>query len=134
MLKFVFFVVTAISCQSCAKKTLSSTGKKINATEMKNTDTLLESILSAHQPLRDILARKDELGLQVIYTTIDRRKKPNKIDFEDHYYNIIPDRYFYPASTVKFPVAILALQKLRELNVPGLNKYSTMITGKSSDE
>ena len=38
-------------------------------------------------------------------------------------------RYFYPASTVKLPIAILALEKLRDLNIPGLDRNSTMITG-----
>ena len=36
--------------------------------------------------------------------------------------------YFYPASTVKLPVAILALQKLNELKITGLDKRSMMIT------
>ena len=46
----------------------------------------------------------------------------------NHSFNLNPI-YFYPASTVKLPIAILALQKLNELKKPGLDKYSTMITG-----
>lgn len=75
-----------------------------------------------------ILRRSDELNVQIIYTRIDREKN-NEPVFTDHYYNIGSGAYFYPASTVKLPVAILALQKLNELNIPGLDKNTTMITG-----
>ena len=40
-----------------------------------------------------------------------------------------PNEYFYPASTVKLPVAALALEKLNRLNQPGLNRDTTMLTG-----
>jgi hypothetical protein len=40
-----------------------------------------------------------------------------------------PDKYFYPASTVKMPVALLALQRLNELKVKGLVPATTMLTG-----
>jgi hypothetical protein len=71
---------------------------------------------------------KNELGIQIIYSRIDRNRK-GKPSFTDFHYNTDPARYFYPASTVKLPVAILALQKLNELNIPGLDRNSTMITG-----
>jgi hypothetical protein len=37
--------------------------------------------------------------------------------------------YFYPASTVKFPVSLLALSWLEEQQKPGLNKDSNMLSG-----
>lgn len=94
-------------------------------------DSLLPDLLAKYPALfAEVLSRKDEWGVQVIYTEIDRgRKKKQAPRFTDHFFNHEPSRYFYPASTVKLPVAILALQKLNELNLPGLDKYSTMITG-----
>ena len=68
-----------------------------------------------------------EYKVQIIYTQIDRDKK-GRAEFTDHYFNINDSNYFYPASTVKLPVAILALQKLNELKVKGLDKNATMIT------
>ena len=41
----------------------------------------------------------------------------------------IAQTYYYPASTVKLPVAHSRLQKLNELNNPALDKNTTMITG-----
>ncbi|HTD93099.1 MAG TPA: serine hydrolase, partial [Chitinophagaceae bacterium] len=38
-----------------------------------------------------------------------------------------------PASTVKLPIAALALQKLHELNIPGVDMNTTMITGAEGD-
>lgn len=97
-------------------------------------DTLIGNLLAANsQQFASLLAQKDKLGIQVIYTCIDRGKKEkDKIKFTDHHFNLDAGNYFYPASTVKLPVAILALQKLNELNIPGLDRNSTMITGKES--
>ncbi len=96
--------------------------------EKKPVDTFINSLLAKYpQFFNAILKKKDELNVQVIYTQIDRGKK-GKINFTDHVFNLNPDKYFYPASTVKLPVAILALQKLNELKIAGLDWNTTMIT------
>jgi Beta-lactamase enzyme family len=93
------------------------------------SDSFMYKLLANYSQYFDsILARKDELNVQIIFTQVDRKKK-GKPSFTDHYFNHNPDHYFYPASTVKLPIALLALQKLNELKIPGLDKYSTMITG-----
>jgi beta-lactamase class A len=92
------------------------------------SDPFMSNLLAAYPQFFDsIIAKKNELGVQIIYTQIDRGRNGNA-KFTDHYFNYNPDRYFYPASTVKLPIAILALQKLHELNIPGLDKNTTMIT------
>lgn len=98
-------------------------------------DSLVFKLIAGRPELfNSILSRKDELNIQVIYTQIDRSKKAkDKVKFTDHTFNLNPGNYFYPASTVKLPIAILALQKLNELNIRGLNKYTTMITGEDGD-
>lgn len=96
-------------------------------------DTFMTSLLAKYpQFFGAILKKKEELRVQIIYTQIDRGKK-GKIKFTDHFYNLDTGNYFYPASTVKLPVAILALQKLNELNLPGLDRNSTMVTGSSEN-
>jgi len=93
-------------------------------------DTFLNNLLAKYpQFFNDILSKKEELGVQIIYTKIDRSKKEKgKSKFTDHTFNLNPGQYFYPASTVKLPVAILALQKLNELNIRGLNMNTAMLT------
>lgn len=96
-----------------------------------------------HYPATDnfpealLKSQKDRLGkvfsdpaghrLQIIYTRIDRdaRQQPR---FTDFYYGVHRSTYFYPASTVKLPAALLALEKLNDLQVPGLHRDTPMFT------
>lgn len=88
----------------------------------------LSSLLNekASSLTKEILSKPDEYRVQVIYTRIDRDKK-NKPHFASYTLNAV-DHYFYPASTVKLPTALVALEKLNRMHVKGLDKYSTMIT------
>ncbi|MEO6304965.1 MAG: serine hydrolase [Bacteroidia bacterium] len=54
----------------------------------------------------------------------NEKNEPTFRDFKFH----VNKNYFYPASTVKLPIATLALIKLEELNVKGLNRSTAMIT------
>ena len=71
------------------------------------------------------------LNVQIIYTQINRNEN-NILSFTNYSYNLNPKNYFYPASTVKMPIALLALEKLHELNIPGVDKNTTMITDSNS--
>ena len=46
---------------------------------------------------------------QIIYTQIDRDEN-NTPRFTAHHFNVDEYRYFYPASTVKMPTAVVALE------------------------
>lgn len=95
--------------------------------------TFLANLMGRHpEQFGDVLAGKKDLNVQIIYTKIDRSKK-GKAKFTEYYFGVNGEQYFYPASTVKLPVAILALQKLNELNAPGLDMNTTMITGEAGD-
>lgn len=92
------------------------------------TDAFLKDLLAKYpQYFNEVLKNPDSLGVQVIYTQINRGKN-NLPALTDFYFNVNPNKYFYPASTVKMPVALLALEKLNDLKVDGLNRQSTMIT------
>lgn len=105
-----------------------STSKTVNDNAQQQEDSLLNNLLNKHPELfKAVVKNKKELNVQIIYTQIDRDKK-NHPTFTDHYFNVNTDSYFYPASTVKLPVAVLALQRLNELKIKGLDKYTTMIT------
>ncbi|MBS1921421.1 MAG: serine hydrolase [Bacteroidetes bacterium] len=90
--------------------------------------TFFKSLLENDSFLADsVLKNNDALRVQIIYTQIDRGKN-GKPKFTDYFYNVDTNSYFYPASTVKLPIALLALQKLNDLNIPGLDRNTTMIT------
>ena len=91
------------------------------------TDSFLTNILSGsdHELMKNILDHKDSFRLQIIYTQIDR-DETNRPLFRNYYFNVDTNLYFYPASTVKLPLALLALEKLNTLHEKKLNKYSTI--------
>ena len=85
------------------------------------------SILSGVQDsvTKKVLANPKTYRYQLVYTKIDRDK--NGIPhFTNYTLHADPENYFNPASMVKMPLAFLAMEKLYELNLPGVNKYTTM--------
>ena len=95
----------------------------------KKTDAWLSELLhkNASGPLLHILNNPDSFQYQLIYTQINRDKN-NKPSFTHHYLHVDKNRYFNPASSVKMPLAFLALEKLNKINKPGVNKFTTMLT------
>jgi hypothetical protein len=92
------------------------------------SDTFLKKLVRESSPhLDSLLQANDHYHIKIIYTQVDRSAS-GKPRFTNYYFNADPAQYFYPASTVKMPVALLALQKLNQLQQPGLDKYTTMIT------
>jgi len=79
----------------------------------------------------DIFDRPDHYEVQIIYTQIDR-DKDNVPHFKSHYYRLDSTNYFYPASTVKMPTAFIALEKLNQLKIKGLDKFTPMRNGVGS--
>jgi hypothetical protein len=73
----------------------------------------------------EILSHPNEYRVQIVYTQIDRDKN-NIPHFKEFSYRLNPDEYFYPASTVKMPLAIMALDKINTMAIPGLTKSTTM--------
>ena len=97
-------------------------------TDNTKTSPFLDSLLKQYPQYFDTVIRhKAAMNVQVIYTQINRDANglPN---FKHHFYNVDPANYFYPASTVKFPIVLLALQKLNGLKGKGIDKNTTMIT------
>jgi hypothetical protein len=76
---------------------------------------------------KKVLNQPDTFQYQLIYTKIERDKK-NRPQLQNFYFNIDRSRYFNPASMVKLPVALIALEKLNELKIKGLGKYTPMLT------
>ena len=91
------------------------------------TDSLLQNILlrNSNPLLQQVLKQKDSFRLQVIYTQINRDKNNNP-SFRNYYFNVDSNIYFNPASTVKLPLALLALEKLNTIKAKGVNKYTAI--------
>jgi hypothetical protein len=100
-----------------------------NTEAQERTDPWLEKLLQRQTslPLQRVLDHPDSFQYQLIYTQITRDKN-NVPRFKNHYLHVDRNRYFYPASTVKLPVALLALEKLNAERIPGVDKHTAMLT------
>ena len=75
----------------------------------------LEKALASQNPnIQRVMDNLDAYEVQIRYTQIDRRN--DSVIFTDHDFQVDANSYFYPASTVKFPAAVAALEKLNEID------------------
>lgn len=114
-------VLMAMACNTHFSAMETSTDPKRN---------VLVDLLQQEPAMQPYLQQRDSLRLQVIYTQIDRDGR-NRPRFNDYAFHANADEYFYPASTVKMPIAFLALEKLRQLQSMGIDRNTTMITDSS---
>ncbi len=91
------------------------------------TDTLLQNMLlrNGNALVQQVVQQKDSFRLQIVYTQINRDKN-NKPCFKNYYFNTDTNLYFNPASTVKLPLALLALEKLNGLQKKNVDKYTRL--------
>ncbi len=111
MLKYLFLVFILFMSDAYAQK----------------VDTVyLEKLLQSHPDLfQKILNHPTKNEVQILYTQIDRDES-NIPHFRSFSYRLNPHWYFYPASTVKLPTAILALEKINDLHITGLSKNTPL--------
>ena len=100
----------------------------ISKAQKINTDFLPNLLATKPEQFKELLDNPEKYRLQILYTQIDRDKN-NRPKFTSYGYRINNTEYFYPASTVKFPASALALEKINNLNIKGLTKETTMLTG-----
>ena len=103
-----------------------------NNGDSSKTDSLMVQILEQHPHYFDsVLKYRKQWNVQFIYTQIDWGA--NAIPaLKNFYFNVDSQKYFYPASTIKLPICLLALQKLNELKATGITANTTMITEPAS--
>jgi len=126
---FNFFVaILVFGCSGSKKNIAVSVEMEQGKNNFAKKDQLLTNLLYRYpQYFKSILDNNDKWKAQIIYTQIDRGQNGDP-SFTNHYFNVDKHRYYYPASTVKMPVAVLSLQRLNELKITGITKKTTMIT------
>jgi len=96
-----------------------------NGQAQVNTQLLENLMKQRPEMFGEIINHPNEYRLQLFYTQIDRDQY-NIPHFKEYSYRLNPSEYFYPASTVKMPLAIMALDKINNLKIPGFTKSSTL--------
>ncbi|MDB5006963.1 MAG: hypothetical protein JWP45_1356 [Mucilaginibacter sp.] len=103
----------------------------LSASAQQQDTVFLKKMLEAQPELfSHILNHPTHNEVQILYTQINRDEN-NVPHFTSYSYRLNANHYFYPASTVKLPTAIFALEKLNALNIKGLNKKTVMKTDSS---
>ncbi|RPD99879.1 hypothetical protein EGM88_01025 [Aureibaculum marinum] len=74
-----------------------------------------KALSSKNDKIRRVMDSLEQHEVQILFTEVSKgiSKEPT---FKDYQFQVNDSNYFYPASTVKFPIAILALEKLNEDN------------------
>ena len=86
----------------------------------KTIEDPLLHVLSSEQPeIKRVIDSLEQFEVQIRYTQINRTEQG--VTFKDYDFQVNDNQYFYPASTVKFPIAVLALEKLNDLNSIQIN-------------
>ena len=83
----------------------------------------LEAILAEYATDLDSILRRPEYEVQIIYTRIERDAQ-NRPTFQSWRHNVDSTRYFYPASMVKMPLALLSLERINHLRRSGYPRLS----------
>jgi hypothetical protein len=105
-----------------------------NLNLFSQTPNPLIKVLQSDIPIiKKVINNSDSYELQIIYTAIDRDENNYPI-FTDHNYNVDTTVYFYPASTVKLPASVLALEKINEAKINGLNKFTSLEIDSAFDD
>ena len=87
---------------------------------------LRETLKTPKGIIHQVIQNPEEYEVQIIYSQI-KRAANGKVSFIDFKYNVDANQYFYPASTVKFPIAVMALEKLDA--IPNTSVNSTFSIG-----
>lgn len=87
----------------------------------------LEPILDQNENLKNIINNNGEYQVQILFTQVDKGFL-GKPKFTTYQFGLNTNQYFYPASTVKLPACLMALEKLNQLKIRGLDKNTTMLT------
>jgi hypothetical protein len=119
--RFVLYGLLLVCCRAVAQEKTDDSREK--------TDHFLSDLLreQASPALLRVLDHPDSFRYQLIYTRIER-DKDNRPHFRNYYYRVNSREYFNPASTVKLPLALLALEKMDSLGRYGVDKETPMYT------
>ncbi len=85
-------------------------------------DTLLNRLIGGLP-----LLQKGQRAVQVIYTRVDRGANGIPV-LRHHYWKTDSNRYFFPGSAMRLPLALLAVQRLDDWKPLGVELVSTLLT------
>lgn len=101
----------------------------VKGSEIYEKNLIEEILKNTDDNLHKILMDTNKYEAQVLYTRI-KRDEFEVPYFTEYTYNLDKNQYFYPASSIKLSACVLALEKLNNLNIEGIDKYTPLSIGK----
>jgi len=89
-------------------------------TDKEFENPLEQALASENASIKSVMNNLDQHSVQIKFSQIDRTN--DEVTFIEHEFQLDSSKYFYPASTVKFPIAVLALAKLN--TIEGMDRNS----------
>ena len=81
----------------------------------------LSEIMRSEAPkIKQIAKQLKQHQVQLLYVAINS-ENPQQPKYKEYRFQQEDSLYFYPASTVKLPIAVLAMEKLNQLNTQGIS-------------
>jgi len=111
LIKLFIFSIITFFFTSCKEKK----DDQIKKVTIENVSPIspMERVLEANNPLlKRVLDSAADYEVQIMFTEIKRNH--NNVTFKDYKFHVNDSNYFYPASSVKLPIAVLALEKLNK--------------------
>ncbi|MGZ0015857.1 serine hydrolase [Yeosuana sp. AK3] len=90
----------------------------------KSENPILEVLSSTNLKIKTVVDHIQNHEVQILLTEIERNG--DFVSFKDYSYQVNDSNYFYPASTVKFPIVILALEKMNTNSLINRNTVFNM--------
>ena len=100
-MRFITFFILVLLFVSCQEET-----------------PLTKALASDAPAIKKVMSDPDKYEVQILFTEVNR-SNPSTITFDNYEYKVSDKKYFYPASTVKLPTAIIALEKITEYETIG---------------
>jgi hypothetical protein len=100
---------------------------QVNEITQNDSDFLIDVFKHYPEYFKEVTTAADKYKVQIIFTQINRLKD-NKPVLKHHTFHLDTLAYFFPASMVKLPTVLLALEKINDLKIAGLNKFTPMKT------
>ncbi|WP_422859348.1 serine hydrolase [Flagellimonas sp. S174] len=82
--------------------------------KVKDKNPIQKALSSENFKIKNVMDSLNRYEVQIRFTQIDR--KGEEVTFTDFDFQVDENQYFYPASTVKFPAAVAALEKINAID------------------
>ncbi len=93
-----------------------------------NSTLLMKLFNGGSELFFEVIAHPEKYKYQIIYSEINYNKR-GRPELNTHYFQYNKSEYLYPASLVKLPISLIALEKLRKMD--DVNIHTSMITDSS---